>query len=117
MIKGIGVDITEIVRFEKVDNKKAFLEQLFTANEMENGEHVHDRSKYYARLFVIKEALFKAFKIGLQHGSYWHDIRINNSFLVTLSGYFKKLFDKKTKVFVAHSCSRKYAASIALIQD
>lgn len=117
MIKGIGVDITEIARIEKASNKKAFLEQILTAEEIKNGEHIHDKNKYWARLYAIKEALFKAFKIGLHHGFHWQDIDISRGFIVTLSGYFKKFFNKKTKVFVAHSCSKKCAVSIAFIQN
>ena len=117
MIKGIGVDISEIARFGKTANKEMFLEQIFNGEEIEHGKRMYDKNKYWARLFVIKETLFKAFKIGLQHGSYWHHINIDNSFIVTLSGIFRELFDKKTKVFIAHSCSKKYAVSIALIHN
>jgi len=117
MIEGIGVDIVEVSRFEKVRDKRAFLEQVLTNEEIQNGKRMHDKNKYWARLFVIKETLSKAFKIGLQHGSYWRHISINRDFVVTLSGYFKKIYDRKMKVFVAHSCSKKYAVSIALIHN
>jgi len=117
MIKGIGVDITEAKRFGKTKDEKAFLKQVFTNDEIKNADNFSSKNKYWARLFAIKEALLKAFKTGLHHGSYWQDININGTFVVTLSGYFKKLLNRKTKVFVAHSCSKKYAASIAFIQD
>jgi phosphopantetheine--protein transferase-like protein len=117
VIQGIGIDITEIARFERMNNKKAFLEQVFTDDEVNNGEHTHTKNKYWARLFAIKEALFKAFKTGLQHGSYWHDITIKNDFTVTLSGCFRNFFNESTKVCVSHSCSKKYAVSIAFIQQ
>lgn len=117
MIKGIGVDIISTTRFETLKNKEAFLEQVFTDGEIENAKGFSNRNMYWARLFAIKEALFKTFKIGLHYGSYWQDIEISKDFVVRLSGYFQAFFNKKTKVFVAHSCSQKLAVSIAFIQD
>jgi len=117
MIKGIGVDIIDIKRFATVQNKEVFLKQTFTADEIKNGKHMHDKNKYWARLFAIKEALLKTLKIGLRTGTHWHDIHISKDFVVTLSGYFKEPLNKKTKIFVAHSCSKRYAASITFIQD
>ena len=117
MLKGIGIDITEIARFKTLKNKEAFLEQVFTDGEIQNANGFSNRNMYWARLFAIKEALFKTFKIGLHYGSYWQDIEISKDFAIRLSGYFRKVFNKKTKVFVAHSCSQKLAVSIAFIQD
>ncbi len=117
MIKGIGVDIIDIKRFNAMQNKEAFLKQVFTADEIKNGKHICDKNKYWARLFAIKEALLKTLKIGLHAGSHWHDIRINKDFVATLSGYFRRLLNKNPTIFVAHSCSKKYAASITFIQD
>lgn len=117
MIKGIGVDIISTIRFETLKKKKAFLEQVFTHDEIEKAKDFSNRNMYWARLFAIKEALFKTFRIGLHYGSYWQDIQVSKDFVVRLSGYFQKFFNKKTKVFVTHSCSKKLAVSIALVQD
>ena len=67
-------------------------------------------------LFAIKEAIFKAFKIGLHFGSHWHDIGINRDLKVNLSGYLEKISKNKTKVSVSKTCSKQYALSLALIE-
>ncbi len=117
MLKGIGVDIISATRFETLEKKKAFLEQVFTDDEIKNAQDFSNKNMYWARLFAIKEALFKTFRIGLHYGSYWQDIQVSKNFVVRLSGYFQKFFNKKTKVFVTHTCSRKLAVSIAFVQD
>lgn len=61
MIKGIGVDLVEIVRMEKACRKEHFLKRIFTAEEQIR------YAKFPARLagnFAVKEAVAKAFGTG-----------------------------------------------------
>lgn len=117
MIKGIGVDIADTERFKKVKNKKKFLKQFLTDKEISDAENQTRENHHWATLFTIKEAIFKAFKIGLNLGSYWHNININKDFNVILSGYIREFFKADTKVYISQSCSKRYALSFVLVQE
>ncbi len=118
MIKGIGIDIVNTERFKKVKHKKKILKQFLTDKEISDAENKTRENHHWATLFTIKEAIFKAFKIGLHYGSYWYNIEINRNFKVFLSGYFRKFFkNKATKVYISQSCSKRYALSFILVQE
>lgn len=117
MIKGIGIDIITIKRFDTVKDKETFLKQFLNDEEILEANKTDNKNRYWATLFTIKEAIFKAFKIGLHFGSHWRDIRINKDLKINLAGYFGKISKNKTKVLVSKTCSRQYALSLALIEE
>ena len=116
MIKGIGIDIVETMRFETVKDKDHFLKQIFTKQEIRDARHVTRSSQYFSVLFAIKEALFKACRIGLHNGSYWHNVHIKNVNKITISGVFKKIFNKPMHTYESHGCSKRYTCSVVLIE-
>jgi holo-[acyl-carrier protein] synthase len=71
MIKGIGIDITEIERWK---NKKT-LQKLFTKQEV-----LWAKENYinYSIMWCIKEATVKAIGTGFQKNTMWKDIEIVN---------------------------------------
>ncbi|MGB3478761.1 MAG: 4'-phosphopantetheinyl transferase superfamily protein [bacterium] len=117
MIKGIGIDIITIKRFNTVKDKERFLKQFLNDEEILEANKTDNKNRYWATFFTMKEAIFKAFKTGLHFGSHWCDIRINRDFKVYLSGYLGKISKNKTKVLVSNICSKQYALSLALAQD
>lgn len=117
MLKGIGVDITRIKRFNNVKNKGRFLKQFLNDEEISEANETNNKNRYWTALFAIKEAIFKAFKTGLYFGSYWHDINIKKDFEVNLSGYFGKIIKSRTRISVSKTCSKQYALSLALIEE
>lgn len=117
MIKGIGVDINRIKRYNDVKNKDRFLEQFLNDEEISEANKPNNRNYYPMALFAIKEAIFKAFKIGLYFGSYWYDISIEKDFKVSLSGYFRKMIKSRIRILVSKTCSKQYALSLALIEE
>lgn len=62
MIKGIGVDTTDIREIDKLilQCKDAFLIKTFTKGEMEQSKKMSNQIEYFATRFAAKEAVFKA---------------------------------------------------------
>ena len=58
MIKGIGVDIVKINRFEDVSEH--FINRILTKEELEVYHKREDKVRYLASRFAAKEAYFKA---------------------------------------------------------
>ncbi len=63
MIVGIGNDIIEIQRFEKLIEKESFLNRYFTEKEISAGKK---RSAFYAANFSVKESVSKVFGTGIR---------------------------------------------------
>ena len=117
MIKGIGIDIIAIKRFNTVKNKERFLKQFLNDEEILEANKTDNKNRYWATLFTMKEAIFKALETGLYFGFHWRDIRINKDLKVKLAGYLGKISKNKTKVLVSKTCSKQYALSLALTQN
>ncbi len=62
MVKGIGVDIVDVSRFEGVLERhgKRFMERIFTPGEMDYCEGKYRPAMHYAARFAAKEAVIKA---------------------------------------------------------
>lgn len=71
----VGIDIVEIERFREVDFKK-FIEKYLTENEMEYLLNKHDKYETIAGIYACKEAVLKAFKIGIGNGVKLKEIEI-----------------------------------------
>jgi holo-[acyl-carrier protein] synthase len=70
MIYGVGIDLIEIDRIDKVMKKwgETFLQKVFTAGEIEYCTGRAFPPKHFAARFAAKEALLKAFGMGLFDG-------------------------------------------------
>ena len=62
MITGIGTDLIEIARFEKLVCNAHFMERVFTAAER---DHIQNKPNRAAGMFGAKEAFSKAVGTGL----------------------------------------------------
>jgi holo-[acyl-carrier protein] synthase len=82
MIVGIGTDIVQIGRIERIYNKyqEAFLEKNFHSKEIECFYMLPDTKKisYLAKRFAGKEALSKALGTGIRDNFAFQDIAILN---------------------------------------
>lgn len=91
MIKGIGVDVVEISRFEEsLKRTPGLRDRLFTSEELVASEGTHPA--FLAGRFAAKEALAKA--LGVPEGLAWHDVNIsradNGAPLMELNGIAKQ---------------------------
>jgi len=101
MIIGLGEDLVEISRIQKLIESKGdrFLEKCFTKIEIEkaNNHQTDDRRvAYFAKRFSGKEACLKALGTGMREGLAWHDMEIGNDdlgrpVLKVCGGVLKKL--------------------------
>lgn len=67
MIIGIGTDIVEIARIERilVGQSQRFIERLLHANELERFKNLANPAPWLAKRFATKEAVAKALGTGI----------------------------------------------------
>jgi len=80
MILGIGSDLVDISRIERVLGRhgERFVSRIFTATERARAERRADRVATYAKRFAAKEACAKALGTGLRAGVFWRDMGVVN---------------------------------------
>ena len=84
MIIGIGWDIIDITRIEKVIGRHGdrFIDRIFTVAERAKAERRSKMPKLvwatYAKRFAAKEACSKALGTGIRQGVWWRDMGVVN---------------------------------------
>jgi holo-[acyl-carrier protein] synthase len=80
MILGIGSDVTDIRRIEKVIARhgERFLGRIFTEAERARAERRANSVATYAKRFAAKEACAKALGTGMRRGVWWRDMGVVN---------------------------------------
>ncbi|TKT72862.1 holo-ACP synthase [Afipia massiliensis] len=84
MIIGIGSDIIDITRIEKVIGRHGdrFIARIFTEAERAKAERRSKMPKMvwatYAKRFAAKEACSKALGTGIRRGVWWRDMGVVN---------------------------------------
>lgn len=82
MILGLGSDICDIRRIEKVlaRHGERFVGRVFSAFERARAERrPAQRAATYAKRFAAKEACAKALGTGFRRGVFWRDLGVVNS--------------------------------------
>ena len=122
----VGIDIVLVSRIEKVLENKKFYDKVL--NEIEK-EYIFTKkqankkveAKSVAGFYASKEAVLKAFKVGITNGFGLKDVTIDhddkNAPVVILSEKLKKLLESmgKTAVELAISHDGDYATAIAIL--
>ena len=115
-IFGIGTDIVNIKRFEKVikKNKTSFVKRIFSKKEINYCEKKKKPSTFYAKRFAAKEALSKALGTGIRKGISFKNIEINNDSYgkpyIKLKGTTEQYLKRKIK-------SKNYSIYLSLSDD
>jgi holo-[acyl-carrier protein] synthase len=80
MIIGIGHDVVDIRRVERVLDKYGdkFIRRIFTEVEQTRSERRARRADSYAKRYAAKEACSKALGTGFRRGVYWRDLGVVN---------------------------------------
>ena len=80
MIIGIGNDLIDITRVEKVLERhgERFTQRVFTPIEIRKSERRRMRAASYAKRFAAKEACAKALGTGMSAGVFWRDMGVVN---------------------------------------
>ncbi|AOT71697.1 holo-ACP synthase [Geosporobacter ferrireducens] len=122
MIKGIGIDIIEVVRIKKaVEKNSRFLQRIFTENEIKYFEENSLQTVSIAGNFAAKEAVVKALGTGLRAFS-WTEMEIQRNSLgkpsVVLYGRAKRVAETlgvhQMLITISHSKDYAVAQAIAL---
>ena len=112
MIFGIGTDIIEVKRLEKIVAKgRQYLDTIFTEKEVEYCETKGRKAEHYAARYAAKEATLKALGVGWRDGFTFSDIEVINDELgkprIFLHGKVKEFWDqhqiKQTSISLSHS--------------
>jgi len=124
LIFGIGTDIIEVGRIEKMlDNNEALRQKLFTKNEQvycDKGKVTRYQS--YAARFAAKEAFFKALGTGYRYGMAFREIEVLNDELgkpfILTSGKVKKYMEENTiiKIHVSLSHLKEMATAFVILE-
>ncbi len=113
MVRGIGIDVVDIKRFEKAITKNPRLKnRLFTDKEIESSYSIVS----LAGKFAAKEAVLKSVGTGLSGGLCWHNIEIlggNSPPRIAFSGKAKDMF-KNLKFFLSISHEREFVVAVCL---
>ncbi len=117
MIIGIGTDIIEISRIEKLTADEKRLFRIFTKNEIAYCSAKAHVAESYAGRFAAKEALLKAAGTGWRDGLKWTDFEIINDKLgkpeVKLHAKAQKIFEGCTiHISISHDKSRAVAFAV-----
>ena len=80
MIIGIGSDIVDVRRIERVLARHGdrFILRIFTETERAKAERRVTRIETYAKRFAAKEACAKALGTGFRKGVFWRDLGVVN---------------------------------------
>lgn len=79
MVKGVGIDITEVARIaEKISKEQGFRELVFSAREIAYCEAATHKYQHYAARFAAKEAFFKAMGTGWASGTAFNEVEITH---------------------------------------
>lgn len=79
MILGLGIDVVEVARIQRIldgspQRVERFLARVFTPAERAYCDPARDRATRYAARFAAKEAASKA--LGAPAGIGWHDVEV-----------------------------------------
>jgi len=80
MILGIGSDLIDIARIERVIERfgDRFLDRIFTDIERRKSDRRANRCASYAKRYAAKEACSKALGTGFRAGVFWRDLGVVN---------------------------------------
>lgn len=99
MIKGIGTDLVAIKRIEKIFDRhgQRFAEKILGDAELMEFNAASNPINFLAKRFAAKEAVTKAFGLGLSQGMRWQDIQMDHLASgqprINLSGKAKQHFE------------------------
>ena len=124
MIYGIGIDLVENSRLDKIIAKwgRKFLDRIYSEGEIQYcGRHAQASPHYGAR-FAAKESFLKALGLGLGMGVHLNDIEVvrdeNGKPALSLYGEAKAQIKKRkiTKIHLSLTHTKKYATALVVLE-
>ena len=120
MIVGIGTDIIEVARIERLmAGQKRFQKRIFTETEVAYCESKKNKAQNYAARFAAKEAFLKAIGTGWRQGVAFKEIEVVNNPQgkpeIFLSGKAKEIADNLGITNIQISLSHLKDIAIAVV--
>ena len=125
MIKGIGIDVVDISRIERLVQKykNNFLKKVYTHSEIEYCKKMARPAIHYAGRWAAKEAFYKALPLSCQKSSTWKSIEIitderGKPVITICSDTLQKLLKKEgiTMCHVSISHEKKYCMACVILE-
>lgn len=124
MIQGIGIDLVENERIEKIIGKwgEKFLHRVFSTEEISYCSRHVQASIHYGARFAAKEAFLKAMGIGLGMGVRLREIEVVNNdqgkpdLLLWDSANEQIIKRKIRKIHLSLTHTKKYATAIVILE-
>lgn len=124
MISGIGVDIAEIGRFQRMVDRfgDRIAHRLLTSHEFTLYEKRNRNLSFLASRFAAKEAASKALGTGLSGGIGFHSIEVVNDSMgkpeLVFHDTAKKIFQQKkiSRAMLSLSDEKKYAVAMVVLE-
>jgi holo-[acyl-carrier protein] synthase len=124
MICGVGIDLVENSRLEKIIEKwgQKFLTRIFSDQEIQYcGKHIKSSTHYGAR-FAAKESFLKAMGIGMGMGINLRDIEVvnddNGKPALALCGEAKAQIERRkiTNIHLSLTHTKNYATALVILE-
>jgi len=119
-MKGIGVDICNTKRFERLTENNSFINRIFTENEIIYcNSRKRKKAEAFAVRFAAKEAFSKALGTGFRKGVSLKEIEIKKDELgkpfIVLLGETKNFFESRVGGTIFLSLSHEKEIAIAMV--
>jgi len=124
MISGVGIDLVENSRMEKIIKRwgRKFLGRIYSQGEIEYCGKYANESIHYGARFAAKESFLKALGLGLGMGVKLSDIEVvnneNGEPSLVLHGEAKRVMNKRkiTKIHLSLTHTKTYSSAIVLLE-
>jgi holo-[acyl-carrier protein] synthase len=121
VVDGIGIDVVEISRMQKAIDQwgDAFLDKIFTPNEISYARSKAHPAQHLAGRFAVKEAVAKALASGWSGGFRWKDVEVENDPAgkpsVVVHGHIRRMLGER-RLLASISHSGNVAVACAIIE-
>tara|TARA_Y100000389_G_C17201746_1_gene384012 strand:+ start:235 stop:621 length:387 start_codon:yes stop_codon:yes gene_type:complete len=124
-ILGIGVDIINNKRIQKLIKNKIFIKRTFGKNEINLSKRILNKSNYFAKRFAAKEAFAKSLGTGFRNSLNFKDVEILNDKLGKPYYFISKKINvkickifkiKKYNLFLSISDEKDYSVAFTILQ-
>lgn len=120
MAQGVGIDIIEVNRIEKlIKDSGRFKQRIYTKKEVEYCEARKNKAQNYAARFAAKEAFLKAIGTGWRSGVSFREIEVVNDEQgkpeIHLHGNTKKITREKHFMNIQLSLSHVKEMAVAVV--
>jgi holo-[acyl-carrier protein] synthase len=125
MICGIGIDLVENSRLEKIIKKWGvkFLHRVYSSGEIQYcDKHIQSAVIHYGARFAAKESFLKALGMGLGMGVKLSDIEVvhdkNGKPVLALRGGAKAQIENReiTQIHLSLTHTKEYATAVVLLE-